>query len=83
MGSWIRCRCDELIHTNLFCGTGISLEVTENFLDQARESQSAEDLVSEIIRTSKKILTCKNCGRMAILHEDKNMYEIKFFSPEA
>lgn len=82
MGSWIRCRCDHLVHKNLFCGTGISLVITEKFLDKERPSETAEDLVSEMIRSSEMLLKCSNCGRVIILKETIDEFDVRFFTPD-
>jgi len=83
MGSWIRCKCNQLVHKNLFCSTGISLVVTEEFLDVERPEESAQDLVSEIILTSERMLKCSNCGRIILLKESKDEFELRFFSPDS
>lgn len=82
MGSWIRCKCDHLVHKNLFCGTGISLIVTEDFLDTERPDETAENLVSEMIQQSEMLLECSNCGRMIVLRETKNEFNVCFFRPD-
>ena len=82
MGSWIRCKCDRLIHKNLFCDTGISLVATEKFLDQEHAEKSADDLISELIRQSDLLLSCSNCGRKILVREKKDVYEVRFFKPE-
>jgi hypothetical protein len=51
MSSWVKCKCEQLVHTNLFCGTGISLIVEEDFLDEERPNMSAEDFISELVVT--------------------------------
>ena len=80
MGSWVRCKCNQLVHKNLFCGTGISLIVEEDYLDESRPTQSAEDLISEMIRTRKMLLECTNCNRIMVLDELRG--EVKFYQPE-
>ena len=82
MGSWVRCKCDSLVHKNLFCGTGISLIVTENTLDEDVSNISANDFVSSLIQSSVMLLKCSNCGRLIILDEKKGKYEIQFYLPE-
>jgi hypothetical protein len=82
MGSWIRCKCNQSVHTNLFCGTGISLLVTEDFLDVERPNTSAEDLTSAIVLNSEILLKCDNCGRIILLKETKDASEVRFFSPD-
>lgn len=80
MGSWIRCKCDQLVHKNLFCGTGISLLVAEEFLDVARPGLAAEKLVSEIVATSEMLLKCANCGRIILVKEDAYASDVRFFA---
>ena len=82
MGSWIRCKCNQLVHKNLFCGTGISLVLTEDFLDVERPNTTAEDLTSEIVLSSEMLLKCANCGRIILLKETKDTTEVRFFSPD-
>lgn len=82
MGSWIRCKCNQLVHKNLFCGTGISLVVTEDFLDIERPNTTAEGLTSEIVLGSEMLLKCANCGRIILLKETKDTSEVRFFSPD-
>lgn len=82
MGSWMRCKCNQLVHKNLFCGTGISLVVTEDFLDVERPNATAEDLTSEIILSSERLLKCANCGRIILLKETKDTSEVRFFNPD-
>jgi hypothetical protein len=82
MGSWVRCKCDRLVHKNLFCGTGISLLATEEFLDLNHEGRSADDLISDLVRRSDLLLTCGNCGRKILVRETKDVFEVRFFKPE-
>jgi hypothetical protein len=60
----------------------MSLVVTEDFLDIERSGQTADDLISEIIRVSERLLRCSNCGRIIILNETKDEYEVRFFAPD-
>jgi len=82
VGSWVRCKCDQLVHKNLFCGTGISLLATEEFLDDDHVAKSAGDLISDLIRRSELLLTCWNCGRKILVREIKDVFEVRFFKPE-
>jgi hypothetical protein len=82
VGSWVRCKCDQLVHKNLFCGTGISLLATEEFLDDDHVAKSAGDLISDLIRRSELLLTCWNCGRKILVRETKDVFEVRFFKPE-
>jgi hypothetical protein len=80
MGSWVRCKCEELVHTNMFCGTGISLIVEEGYLDEERPNKSAEDFISELVVTRSRLLECGNCKRIIVLDERNN--EIKYYKLE-
>jgi hypothetical protein len=82
MGSWIRCRCNQLVHKNLFCGTGISMIATEEFLDAERPNISTGDFISELISNSAMLLRCPNCGRLIVLRETEGVSEVKFYTPE-
>jgi hypothetical protein len=64
----------------LFCGTGISLIVEEDFLDEERSNMSAEDFISELVVTRNRLLQCQNCSRIIVLDEHKN--EIKYYKLE-
>lgn len=83
MGSWIRCKCDHLVHKNLFAGTGMSLVATEAFLDIARPGASAEDLVSELVETAATLLECRHCGRLIVLRKHADGDDIRFYRPES
>jgi hypothetical protein len=83
MGSWIRCKCEQLVHKNLFCGTGISLLVTEDSLDFDRPDRTAEDLIDEIIANSEMLLRCASCGRIILLKETKDTFDVRFFRPDS
>jgi hypothetical protein len=82
MGSWIRCKCDNLVHKNLFCGTGISVVVTEDFLDRDWQGKTADDLLDELIRASDRQLKCNNCGRILLLRETKDVFDVHFYEPD-
>ena len=43
---------------------------------------SADDFISALIVNSELLLKCQNCGRIILVKEDKNTYEIRFFQPE-
>jgi hypothetical protein len=81
MGSWLTCQCGGLIHKNLFCGTGISIAVTEAFLDQDFQDTSAQDLVSQMILQMDLLLKCKTCGRLVVLNE-KETGKLEFYRKE-
>ncbi len=80
MGSWVRCKCDELVHTNMFCGTGISLIVEEDYLEEERPTKTAEDFISELVVARNRLLECSNCSRIIILDEKNN--DTKFYKLE-
>ena len=82
MVSWLKCKCGNPIHKNLFCGTGISLLATEEFLDKYRKEQSAEGFISELILRSSMLLKCKSCGRLVVLKEGKDTNSVEFYVPE-
>ena len=69
MGSWVTCSCGNLLHKNLFTGTGVHVVVLDDVLDGFSEDDSAGDCVSEIIRQGELLVRCRQCGR--ILIEDK------------
>ena len=81
MGSWLTCQCGNLIHKNLFCGTGISIAVTEDFLNQECQNIPAQDLISQMILQMDWLLQCKTCGRLIILNEKENG-KLEFYRKE-
>ncbi|MGE8499634.1 MAG: hypothetical protein ACN6O6_19190 [Pseudomonas sp.] len=82
MGSWIRCKCDALVHKNLFCGTGVSLAVSEETLDISDPETPAEQLISKIIYDSEMLLKCENCGRIMLLKETREEFTLRFYQLE-
>lgn len=72
MGSWVRCKCEGLVHTNIFCGTDISLIVEEDFLDEERPNKSTEEFIAELVVTRNRLLICSNCKRIIIFDEKNN-----------
>lgn len=81
MGSWLTCQCGSLIHKNLFCGTDISIAVTEDFLDQDYQNTSAQDLINQMILQMDWLLKCKTCGRVVILNAKENG-KLEFYRKE-
>lgn len=49
MGSWIDCLCGQLLHTNVFCGAGVSFLVTEDLLDKKTPEQLPQPVASIIL----------------------------------
>jgi hypothetical protein len=82
MGSWLTCRCGALLHTNLFCGTGISVLASEEFLDAPRDGKTLEDFVTEMIVSSRKMLHCKSCERIFVLQFLNGEAHIRSYAPE-
>lgn len=82
MGSWLTCRCGALLHTNLFCATGISVLVSEEFLDAPRDGKELEDFVTEMIVGSPKMLHCKSCERIVVLQFQNGEAQIRSYVPE-
>jgi hypothetical protein len=83
MGSWVRCKCGQLVHKNLFCGTGVSIIATEEFLDADRPDLSARDFISELISSSAMLLKCPSCGRLIVLRETGDATDAEFYAPES
>ncbi len=79
MGSWVRCKCESLVHKNLFCGAGISLIVSENTIDGNFENMNTENFISSLIESSSKLLKCSNCGRLILINEQEDKLEVEFF----
>lgn len=83
MGSWVRCKCDELVHKNWFCGTGVSLVASEDALDLPDgNAMSAHQLVDKLFAESDMLLRCWNCSRIILLNERGGEFVVKFFAPE-
>ena len=83
MGSWIKCQCGELVHKNMFCGTDVSLVVEEDYLDEERPDLSAEEFISGMVVTRKRLLECKNCNRIIILDEKNDTTKYYVFEKNA
>lgn len=82
MSSWLQCKCGGNIHKNLFCGTGMSVIATEEFLDLPREGMSADEFVDKLLSDASKLLRCYACGRIVILRETKGQIAATFFMPD-
>ena len=68
---------------NMFCGTGISVVASEEFLDAPREGKDLEDFVSEMITVSPKLLNCKACGRIVVLKFENGDAQVRSYAPES
>lgn len=82
MGSWLTCRCGGLLHTNMFCGTGISVLASEEFLDASHEEKTRDEFIAAMISDSPKLLHCKSCGRIVILKFLNGEAQVKSYVPE-
>ncbi len=68
---------------NMFCGTGISVLASEEFLDAPREGKNLEDFLTEMIVGSPKMLNCKTCGRIVVLRYKNGEAQIRSYIPES
>lgn len=66
----------------MFCGTGISVLASEEFLDSPREGMKLDDFVSELIADSPKMLSCKSCERVVVLRFHNGEAQIRSYVPE-
>lgn len=66
----------------MFCGTGISVLASEEFLDAPREGKKLEDFVSEMILSSPKMLICKSCERIVVLRFQNGEAQVRSYVPE-
>jgi hypothetical protein len=69
MSSRFLCDCGERIDTNMFSGNGTALLVSEVMLEHDLSGVSAEEFVQELILKTQKVVTCRNCDRLYILHK--------------
>ena len=80
MSSSLLCECGARVEKNLFSGHGVSLLVPEEDVDKALSQVSGETLVSEILRVSRLVVTCRGCSRLYII--DDNGGAIQSYRPE-
>ena len=65
MSSWLRCDCGNLIHTNLFTGTGIFKLVLDEDFDRLVEPFDAE-AVHDLFWHGHTVYRCRPCGRLYV-----------------
>ena len=82
MASDLRCKCGQLLHKNLFAGAGVSLITPEGFLEQNFTGVSAEKMALMLILASRLLLTCPNCGRVALVEESGDGDTVQFLKAD-
>jgi hypothetical protein len=80
MSSSLLCECGARVEKNLFSGHGVSLLVPEEGVDKEFSQVSGEALVSELLRVSRLVVTCRGCSRLYII--DDNGDAIQSYRPE-
>lgn len=80
MASKFKCICKEYVNTNLFSGNNINLILSEDsFLrDSGMSAIEYEEHIDRMFDSSKKLVKCHNCNRLAIIDRDYNvqLYEL-------
>jgi hypothetical protein len=70
MSSSLLCECGARVEKNLFSGHGVSLLVPEEGVDRDLSQVSGETLVSDLLRVSRVVVTCRGCSRLYIIDDD-------------
>jgi hypothetical protein len=66
MGSWIRCKCGYLIHTNLFAGEDVFQLIRDSDYDSVEDPVDREKLSDLFFRKGIPVYLCKGCGRLLV-----------------
>ncbi len=89
MGSWIKCLCGMLIHTNMFCGTPVYMLVKDSDYDALDNNEEPEAWNKAIDRSKVEdlflhkgtpVYQCTHCGRLVV--EWKQELGPMFYLPE-
>ena len=80
MGSWIRCLCGGLIHTNMFCGTHISQLIEDSAYDAIEDPVDRDKLADLFFNKGATVYRCLNCGRLLVEWDNKSAPT--FYLPE-
>jgi hypothetical protein len=82
MASEIGCKCGHTLHKNLFAGGDVALLTPEAFLEQNFTGVSAEKMALMLILASRLMLTCPQCGRVALVEESGDGDTVQFLKAD-
>lgn len=80
MGSWIKCLCGGLIHTNLFTGTSVYRLIKDSDYDSLEEPIDVGKLSHLFFSLGIPVFRCHKCGRLAVEWDPAN--DPVFYLPE-
>lgn len=66
MGSWIRCLCGGLIHTNMFTGTHICQLIEDSDYDAIEDPVDQDKLSDLFFKKGVTVYRCLSCGRLLV-----------------
>ena len=81
MGSWIRCLCGGLIHTNLGAGTHICQLIDDSDYDAVEDPVDRDKLSDLFFKKGVSVYRCLGCGRLLVEWGD-DMGGPMFYLPE-
>ncbi len=70
MGSWIRCLCGGLIHTNMFTGTHICRLIEDSDYDAIEDPVDRDKLEGLYFKKGVTVYRCLSCGRLLVEWDD-------------
>ncbi|WP_444933443.1 hypothetical protein [Microbulbifer sp. JTAC008] len=77
MSSWVICLCGDKINKNLFAGSGWSLVVPEEVIDNEAVTESD---IQQIIVQSKIEKVCPSCGCLIVVNDQSDT--VQFFKEQ-
>jgi hypothetical protein len=80
MGSWIKCLCGNLIHTNFFTGTNIYKLIKDADYDAIEDPIDREKISVLFFNKGITVYHCESCSRLIVEWDDKG--DITFYLPE-
>jgi hypothetical protein len=80
MGSWMKCMCGGLIHTNMFSGTSIYQLIKDADYDALEDPVDRDKLSDLFFRKGVTVYRCHSCGRLLVEWDDEGVPT--FYLPE-
>ena len=81
MASWIRCRCGELVYTNLFSGADVYSLILDSDYD-AVQRPADDDAFSRLFLSGREVFRCKVCRRLIVYWDKGEQGAATFYSEE-
>jgi hypothetical protein len=82
MGSWLKCDCGHLIHTNMFCGANVYRLIRDDEFDELAENAPPEEF-RNLFFSGREVFHCKNCGRLIVQWEKGGKLSVYVEEPDA